>query len=116
MYHTVSENASTILQKIKKISKICDFTIDKLRSGCYDVAVSEKFEDRKEEKGMNKLKAKVVENGMSMDELSRAVGISRDTLYRRLSSGAGSFRVAEAKKISEVLHLTSEERDIIFFS
>ena len=43
---------------------------------------------------MNKLKAKVVENGMSMDELSRAVGISRDTLYRRLSSGAGSFRVA----------------------
>ena len=63
---------------------------------------------------MNKLKAKVVENGMSMDELSRAVGISRDTLYRRLSSGAGSFRVAEAKKISEVLHLTSEERDIIF--
>lgn len=59
---------------------------------------------------MNKLKAKVVENGMSMDELSRAVGISRDTLYRRLSSGAGSFRVAEAKKISEVLHLTSEER------
>ena len=31
----------------KKISKICDFTIDKLRSGCYDVAVSEKFEDRK---------------------------------------------------------------------
>lgn len=53
---------------------------------------------------------------MSMEDLSKATGISRDTLYRRLSGGAGTFRVAEAKKISEVLHLTSEERDHIFFT
>lgn len=45
---------------------------------------------------VNKLKAKMVELGMNVEELSSQVGIDRATFYRRLASNGEDFYVKEA--------------------
>ncbi len=64
----------------------------------------------------NKLKGKVVERGLSGSEVATALGISQSTYYRKISKGGTSFTVAQVRKIAEVLNLSSEECNAIFFS
>lgn len=65
---------------------------------------------------VNKLKAKLVEVGMNVEELSEKIGMDRATLYRRLSSNGETFSIKEADSIINELGLTKEEVNAIFFS
>lgn len=59
----------------------------------------------------NLLLAEMVRNGMTQEELAKAIGMPRTTLYRRLKKGV--FGTDEAEKIIAVLHI--EDPGPIFF-
>ena len=65
---------------------------------------------------VNKLKAKMVELGTNVDELSEKIGMDRATFYRRLSANGQTFLIKEADAISKELGMTREEVYEIFFS
>lgn len=65
---------------------------------------------------INKLRGKIVENGLSIGELAKIMGIDRATLYRKLSNNGESLLVREANVIVDVLHLSAEDAISIFFS
>lgn len=65
---------------------------------------------------VNKLKSKVVERGMNVEDVAKAVGLNPSTMYRRLSVGGNTFTIAEAIKLGEVLGLTGGEMNSIFFA
>ena len=53
----------------------------------------------------NKLKAKIVEVGMTQGELARKIGISQNTFTRKIS-GRRDFTVGEIDRICTVLGIT----------
>ena len=61
------------------------------------------------------LKAKIVENGITILMICNEIGVCEATFYRKLSRD-GDFSRFEIGKIVEVLQLTPEERDNIFFA
>ena len=63
----------------------------------------------------NLLKAKMVEKGISALKLSNEIGVCEATFYRKLSRN-GDFSRFEIGKIADVLKLSIEERDVIFFA
>ena len=65
---------------------------------------------------VNKLKAKLVENGYNVETMAEKIGMDRATLYRRLGSNGESFTIGEADAISRELKLTGEEVNAIFFA
>ena len=65
---------------------------------------------------VNKLKAKMVELGTNVDELSEKIGMDRATFYRRLSADGQTFLIKEADAISKELGMTREEVNETFFS
>lgn len=65
---------------------------------------------------INKLKGKIVENGMSIDLLAQKIGINRATLYRKLNSDGETLLISEANAIVTALNLSAEEAMAIFFS
>ena len=65
---------------------------------------------------VNKLKAKMVENGINVDEISDMIGVDRATFYRRLANNGETFSIKEADMIINVLNLTKDEVNSIFFS
>ena len=62
-----------------------------------------------------KLKSKMVENSITVHDLSLALGISQSTFYRKLNSGA-DFTIGEATQIATKLNMTAEELTNIFLS
>ena len=62
---------------------------------------------------VDKLKGKFVENGLNVDKVAERLGISRDTLYRRLNN-SDSFTIGEATKLKDVLGLSNKEATEIF--
>lgn len=64
---------------------------------------------------VNKLKAKLVENGMSVEDLAEKIEVDRATLYRKMSNGGRTMLVRDANAIARVLKLTAEEAVAIFF-
>ena len=64
---------------------------------------------------MKALKERINKSGMTIVAVSRKSGILRETLYNRLK-GKGDFRVSEVRALSNVLHMSKEERDEIFFA
>ena len=62
----------------------------------------------------NLLKAKITEKGTSVISICNAIGICEATFYRKMSRN-GDFSRFEISKIVEVLSLSAEERDKIFF-
>lgn len=65
---------------------------------------------------MNKLRGKVIENGMSIEQLAEQIGIDRATLYRKIASDGRTFTVKEADDIKRVLNLSVEDAFAIFFN
>ena len=65
---------------------------------------------------VNKLKAKMVENEINVDEISDMIGIDRATFYRRLANNGETFSIKEADMIISALNLTKDEVNSIFFS
>ncbi len=63
----------------------------------------------------NLLRAKIVEMGYNMKTFSKATGINRVSLYRRLS-GEVEFDRKEIDVISNVLSLNSDQIFEIFFA
>lgn len=64
---------------------------------------------------MRKLKGKIVEEDMTVEELADTIGISATTLYRKLRAPL-KMTIGDAIKIKDVLGLTDEEAlDIFLF-
>ena len=61
------------------------------------------------------LRGKLVEKGMSMDDLAKLIGRDRATIYRRFASGGGAFTLQEIRSIASVLELTWDDIYHIFF-
>ena len=61
----------------------------------------------------NKLKAKIIERGMNVEELASAIGMDKTTMYRKLRD-IEKFTVGDVAKIKEKLELTSDETCAIF--
>lgn len=65
---------------------------------------------------MDKLRGKLAENRVTIDELADRIGVTRSTIYRKMSKNGDAFTVGEANRIVEILHLTAEEAISIFFA
>lgn len=66
---------------------------------------------------VNKLKGKIVENGLSVKELALKIGIDRSTFYRKLATNQGeTFTVREVNLICKYLNLSKDEAMEIFFT
>lgn len=61
------------------------------------------------------LKKVLDESGMTMTAIAEKSGILKATLYNRLK-GVGEFTASEITSLTNVLHLTKQQRDKIFFS
>lgn len=64
---------------------------------------------------INKLKAKLVENDISVSQLAYKVGLNQATMYRRFNGGE-NFSIKEASEIARILNLSADELNDIFFS
>lgn len=64
---------------------------------------------------INKLKAKLVENGMTVSELASLIEVNPSTLYRRFQLGE-NFTIKEANEIAMILGLSAKELNEIFFA
>ncbi len=62
-----------------------------------------------------KLRAKLIENGVTVAELSKAIGINEVTYYRKVN-GLSDFYRNELSIIKSVLGLSSNEFENIFFA
>lgn len=65
---------------------------------------------------INKLKGKIVENGLTIGKLAKEIGLDRSTLYRKINNDGETFSIREANLICSVLGLTGQEATEIFFS
>lgn len=65
---------------------------------------------------INKLKGKIVENGLSVEKLAEKISIDRSTLYRKMSNNGETFTIKEANLICKVLELSGQEATEIFFN
>lgn len=63
----------------------------------------------------DKLKATLKEKGMSIEEVSKLIGIDKSTFYRKLASDGATFTIGEVDKMSKALSLTVDEINAIFF-
>jgi len=63
----------------------------------------------------NKLRGKIVENGISVEELSKQIGINPSTFYRKMEDNYMSqFTIGECHKICSILKLSPEDAISIF--
>lgn len=65
---------------------------------------------------VNMLKGKIIEHGFTISTLSKKIGVSTSTLYRKLKHCANDFSVKEANIIAKELSLTENEIMFIFFN
>ena len=61
------------------------------------------------------LEEKIKSSGMTVVAIAEKAGILRETLYNKLRGGS-EFKASEIAGLSKALHLTSCERDEIFFT
>ena len=61
------------------------------------------------------LRSKINDSGMTMVAIAEKTGITRETIYNRFK-GVGDFTASEMLAISDVLRLSNNERDRIFFA
>ena len=63
-----------------------------------------------------KLKVKLKEKDMSIEDISKAIEIDKSTFYRKLASDGMSFTIGEVDKISKVLNLSVQDINSIFLA
>lgn len=83
---------------------------------CYIMSVN-KIQQRKESVemvDMETLARKIKDSGMSFKSVAQKSGMLRETLYNRIN-GVGEFKASEISALQATLHLTTSERDDIFF-
>lgn len=65
---------------------------------------------------INKLRAKVVERGLTIGQVANHLGIDRSTLYRKMRDNSGRrFSVLEVQRLSTILRLSPSEIQDIFY-
>ena len=64
---------------------------------------------------VNKLRGKIVENGMNVEGLARAIGIDKASMYRKLNN-AEKITIGDAMKIKNALSMDGKTAYEIFFS
>ena len=64
---------------------------------------------------VNRLKGLIVEKQVTQEVVAESIGVNRSTFYRKMKNN-GDFSLEEAKKIKNVLDLTTEEAVDIFFN
>ena len=64
---------------------------------------------------INRLKGKIVEKGSTVDQVAKAMGLHRSTLYRKFKANSDGFLIKDVEEITEILGLTEEETKQIFF-
>lgn len=62
----------------------------------------------------NMLKGKIVESGLSVADVAKAIGISTASMYRKITNCGESMLVREAYAIGHLLQLTAAEMNSIF--
>lgn len=60
------------------------------------------------------LREKIEQSGMSITFISEKCGISRETFYNRMEKP--DFKASEIVSLTNVLRLSREDRDLIFFN
>jgi transcriptional regulator with XRE-family HTH domain len=65
---------------------------------------------------IQKLKGKIVEQGLTITSVAEAMGINKATLYRKMENGGAALTIKDANLLVEILHLTAEEAMAIFFA
>jgi len=65
---------------------------------------------------VRRLRAKIIENGMTQSELAKELSMSQSTFSRKIKSEALSFSVGEMHAICQLLKLSNEEAKLIFLS
>lgn len=63
----------------------------------------------------NLFKAALVRNGMNTQDLAERIGMLRQSLSYRINNIV-EFRISEVEKISQILGLSLEEKNLIFFA
>ena len=63
---------------------------------------------------INLLEKRMKDSGMTMVAIAEKSGILRETLYNKIK-GSSEFKASEIAALSNVLNLSSKERDKIFF-
>lgn len=61
------------------------------------------------------LREKITESGMTITHIARAIGITREGFYNKLNNKT-EFNAPEIEGLKNLLRLTREERDNIFFA
>lgn len=64
---------------------------------------------------VNKLKAKLVENGMTVEDLSNSTGLTKATIYRRFKN-PNEITIEEVDRIANTLAMNASEAVAIFFT
>lgn len=65
---------------------------------------------------MKKLKLKLKEKGLSVEDVSKTMGINRSTFYRKIKNDGETFTVGDIDKLSRILGLQVDEINEIFFA
>lgn len=63
---------------------------------------------------VKKLKSKLVERGMNVEQLAKKIGKDRSSLYRKLADNK-RMTIKDAQDIKGVLNLTDNDASDIFF-
>lgn len=63
----------------------------------------------------NKLKAKIIENGFTLEQIAQKLGINPATMYRKMTLES-DFTRNEIAILKEVLHLSIDDINAIFFA
>ncbi|WP_306526583.1 helix-turn-helix domain-containing protein [Dialister invisus] len=64
---------------------------------------------------IDKLKGSIVEHRMTVETLAEKIGMSKATMFRRLTSG-DDFTIGEVDAIAKTLCLNYEQVNSIFFN
>lgn len=63
-----------------------------------------------------KLKAKLVENDVSVADLATILDVDKSTVYRKFNKSGEAFTVSDVDKIAKALCLTYNDINEIFFA
>ena len=64
---------------------------------------------------IRKLRGRMAEHGINVEELAKAANIDKSTLWRRMKGDGKDFTIEEASAISKELKLSGDDVNAIFF-
>lgn len=62
----------------------------------------------------SELEAAIARSGKSKNDLANKLGLARETLWKKINNMV-EFKAGEILALQQLLHLSSAERDAIFF-